>query len=86
MNEIEKLLADLVARVDAELEDHTIPSHLHGRPSGYNKGCKGPLCTKSNRDRVRLPGTASRTPIEDMYLNQRLAEHKESLKKKDKVA
>lgn len=43
-----------LADVKAELEDVTrFKTHVHGRRYGYRLGCRGPLCTKANRDDIR---------------------------------
>lgn len=83
-----KMVADIAKEVDEELADKSVPAHHHGRPIGYNNGCKGPLCRKAQRDRLRQPnGRGSANPMADAYLELRLTEHKKSLKnKKAKVA
>lgn len=86
MNIMQKLEAELSAAVDAELNDPAIRPDKHGRPIGYRDGCKGPLCLKNHRERLRKPGQASANPWADAYLEERLAQHKESLKQGEKVA
>lgn len=80
MNALEKLTAQLAAQVDAELSSQCVQAHHHGRPIGYHNGCRGPLCKKHHRDRLRKPGSAPANPFLDAYLEERLREHKESLK------
>lgn len=87
-NPFEKMFAALEEGVDKELADPNVPAHHHGRPIGYNNGCKGPLCRKSQRDRMRQKnGRGPANPVLDAYLEERLAEHQQHLKnKKEKVA
>lgn len=81
------MVADLAKEVEAELADPNIRPDQHGRPIGYHKGCRGPLCRKQNRERQRGKNQTSANPWADAYLESRLTEHKESLKnKKEKVA
>ena len=87
MSALEQLAKKLEAEVDAELADPSVPAHHHGRPIGYNNGCKGPLCRKQQRDRLRRKGSSPANPWADEYLEARLTAHRESLKeKKEKVA
>lgn len=79
------MLADLGKEVDAELSDPAFPAHHHGRPIGYNKGCRGPLCTKNLRDRKRADGGTSANEIKDAYLEMRLKDHQLSLKTNKKA-
>ena len=81
-----KLIGDLEAQVNAELADTSIRPDKHGRPIGYRDGCKGPLCLKNHRDRLRKPGQVAANPWADAYLDERLAQHKEALKQGEKVA
>ncbi|QGH76146.1 hypothetical protein SEA_JELLYBONES_3 [Gordonia phage Jellybones] len=85
---IEEYIAKLKAQVDAELASPNIAAHKHGRPIGYADGCKGPLCLKQHRDRIRSQNKNMKAsnPIRDAYLEQRLAEYQESLKKGTEVA
>lgn len=85
-NPFQKLIDNLDREIEDELNDPTIQPHHHGRPVGYNSGCKGPLCRKSQRDRMRRPGASATNPWIDEYLVERLEEHKASLAKKNKVA
>lgn len=85
--QLERLVQNLKLEVDAELANPEIPSDNHGRPIGYHKGCRGPLCKKQHRDRLRRPDQSPLNPWMDEYLEGRLEVHKESLKdKKEKVA
>lgn len=71
-------------QVDRELADDQYLPSRHGTPAAYNKGCKGPLCRKAQRDRVKKArGSTTRNMMDD-YLEARLAEHYEI--KKDAVA
>ncbi|AKJ71900.1 hypothetical protein TIN4_103 [Tsukamurella phage TIN4] len=79
------MLSELGKEVDAELADNNFPAHHHGRPIGYHNGCRGPLCKKQHRDRLRRPGAVSASEIQDAYLEMRLNEHKKSLKDKKKA-
>ena len=86
-NPFDKLFAATKDEVDRELADPGFPPAHHGRPIGYNSGCRGPLCKKSQRDRLRSRNGTSRSELIDEYLEYRLNEHKESLKQnKEKVA
>ena len=91
MSRMEELLKSLTAQLDVEIDKeladpNILPQH-HGRPIGYNNGCKGPLCRKSQRDRMRAKGGTPHNPLIDEYLEYRLSKHQESLKqKKEKVA
>ena len=67
-----KAFKELVAAVDAELEDPNFVNRTHGSMSAYNKGCKGPMCTKANTDRRR--GNHKRG-IEDEYIEYRQKEY-----------
>lgn len=79
--------ADQVGReVDQELNDPRFPKHHHGRPIGYNSGCRGPLCRKSQRDRIRnnYPAKKRRgpdNPMLEQYLEIKLIQLREDLRK-----
>ncbi|UTN91163.1 hypothetical protein SEA_POKYPUPPY_3 [Gordonia phage PokyPuppy] len=83
---ITEYIEQLKAQVDAELASPNIAAHKHGRPIGYADGCKGPLCRKQHRDRIRGKHMKPSNPIRDAYLEQRMAEYQESLKKGTEVA
>lgn len=66
-------------KIRAELSDPHFPEYHHGRPIGYNTGCRGPLCTKSQRDRIRdyYPARKPRgafDPMLEQYLETKLEE------------
>lgn len=44
---------DILEAIAAELADEDYANRTHGRRSGVNAGCTGPLCQKFNRDRAR---------------------------------
>lgn len=46
------MLNDLVKAVAAELVDPEFPDRKHYSRSLYFDGCRGPLCTKAERDRA----------------------------------
>lgn len=76
-----KLVAKIEKEVDEELSSSEIPLEKHGRPIGYHLGCKGPLCRKQHRDRQRRPDQRPANPWLDDYLELRMRELQQSLKK-----
>lgn len=44
---------EILEAVAEELADEEFVNRTHGRRSGVNAGCTGPLCQKFNRDRAR---------------------------------
>lgn len=78
---VKELYDQLDQEIQQELERATIPAHWHGRPVGYNNGCKGPLCTAIQRNRTRVHSKAvSINPIKDAYLLAKITEYQQSLK------
>lgn len=72
----------IVAEVDAELSDEDYEANQHGTAYCYNKGCKGPICKKGNRDRRRATRGSDLGPAPlDQYLDFRLTQHEATRKK-----
>ena len=61
-------------QVDKELADNSFAPSKHGTPSCYNKGCRGPLCRKAQRDRVKRYQGSAAVNMFDEYLEARLEE------------
>lgn len=65
----------IVKEVNDELADPTFATYRHGSPGTYNKGCKGPLCRKANRDRAHKGAGLDSARSMDPYLASRIHEH-----------
>lgn len=79
---------DVLEAIANELADENYLNRTHGRRSGVNAGCTGPLCQKFNRDRsrelyrknnpqVRRIRRGSRTTQLDEFLEMITASHVE---------
>lgn len=90
VSDILKLLVevsnDIHNDAQREVSDPAFAGRTHGKRATFAAGCKGPMCMKANRDRARKqyrdtnpqasrarPG--SRTAMEDLLLNNLIAEH-----------
>lgn len=81
------LSAEMILAINAELTDYDYRGRTHGTRSCVNAGCKGPLCSKYNRDRSRelyarrFPAEAARGPRNpelDELLDEIIEAHKDS--------
>lgn len=65
----------IVKEVNDELADPRFNTYRHGSPSTYQKGCKGPLCRKANRDRAHKGAGSESARAMDPYLSKRIHAH-----------
>jgi hypothetical protein len=76
---------ELADEIIQELSDPSYVGLLHGQHNAYDKGCRGVMCRKYNRDKVRasyrarhpqaLRARSPRDPETDALLTQVIAEH-----------
>lgn len=64
----------LVVAIDEEIADPAYAGRTHGNMSGYNAGCRGPMCIKANTDRRKV---AHRRSIDDEYIDWRFENYME---------
>lgn len=72
-------LATLADEIIAELSDPKFITRTHGSRGTHNDGCKGPMCRKANRDRMRVVKNGApqkRFKGTEEILEKLIAEHK----------
>ena len=87
----------LAEEVVEELVNPDYATRTHGTRSCHNAGCRGPLCTKFNRDRSRKvyrknnPETSrkrvgARDPVLDSFLDAVIEAHAQDKEQKERLS
>lgn len=97
VEELTELPAKLADEIVDEITDEQFTSRTHGTRSCHNAGCRGPLCTKFNRDRSRelyrknnpdvtRLRAGSRDPALDGFLDAVIEAHVSDKEEKEKLS
>ena len=63
--------------IQQELAQVKYINMTHGRSYCYNKGCRGPLCTRANRERYWAKHPDKHKPVQTQFVDQYLQKKQE---------